>query len=98
MSRLPVPGGDDGSWGGILNDFLSVEHNTDGTHKDVIKKTGDTVAGDIATPSTGLLLSDGSASWRFFISTDGHFTVKRVSDDYTIDFFQGSSVITQGLG
>ena len=23
MARLPQPGGDDGSWGGILNDYLS---------------------------------------------------------------------------
>ncbi|HSX06712.1 MAG TPA: glycosyl hydrolase family 28-related protein [Candidatus Saccharimonadia bacterium] len=33
MSRLPTPGSDDGSWGNVLNDFLSVEHNGDGTLK-----------------------------------------------------------------
>lgn len=33
MSRLPVPGQDAGAWGSILNDFLSVEHNNDGTLK-----------------------------------------------------------------
>ncbi|HKX73157.1 MAG TPA: right-handed parallel beta-helix repeat-containing protein [Candidatus Saccharimonadales bacterium] len=33
MTRLPVPGQDDGTWGNILNDFLSVEHNSDGTLK-----------------------------------------------------------------
>lgn len=33
MARLPQPGGDSGSWGDILNDFLSVEHNGDGTLK-----------------------------------------------------------------
>lgn len=33
MARLPVPGGDNGSWGSILNDFLHVEHNDDGTLK-----------------------------------------------------------------
>jgi hypothetical protein len=33
MSRLPVPGGDDGTWGGILNDFLSQSLNSDGTLK-----------------------------------------------------------------
>jgi hypothetical protein len=33
MSRLPEPGGDKGSWGNILNDFLSVEHNANGTLK-----------------------------------------------------------------
>lgn len=31
MARLPTPGGDAGNWGQILNDFLSQEHNADGT-------------------------------------------------------------------
>jgi len=31
MARLPTPGSDDGSWGTILNSFLSVSHNGDGT-------------------------------------------------------------------
>jgi hypothetical protein len=29
--RLPTPGGDDGHWGEILNDFLGIVHATDGT-------------------------------------------------------------------
>lgn len=33
MTRLPTPGQDDGTWGNILNEFLSVAHNTDGTLK-----------------------------------------------------------------
>lgn len=33
MARLPTPGGDDGSWGSVLNDFLDQAHNTDGTLK-----------------------------------------------------------------
>jgi len=33
VSRLPIPGKDEGEWGGILNDFLLVDHQTDGTHK-----------------------------------------------------------------
>ncbi|HSD56516.1 MAG TPA: glycosyl hydrolase family 28-related protein [Candidatus Saccharimonadales bacterium] len=33
MARLPIPGSDDGSWGTILNDFLTVSHNADGTLK-----------------------------------------------------------------
>lgn len=33
MARLPIPGQDAGSWGNILNEFLSVELNTDGTLK-----------------------------------------------------------------
>jgi len=33
MTRLPIPGSDDGSWGDILNDFLGQAHNTDGSLK-----------------------------------------------------------------
>lgn len=36
MARLPEPGGDDGTWGDILNQYLSIEHNPDGT----LKNTG----------------------------------------------------------
>lgn len=34
MARLPQPGSDNGVWGDILNDFLSVAHASDGTVKD----------------------------------------------------------------
>lgn len=33
MSRLPVPGSDNGQWGSVLNDFLDVSHNSDGSLK-----------------------------------------------------------------
>lgn len=33
MSRLPTPGSDTGTWGTILNDFLLVSHNADGSLK-----------------------------------------------------------------
>lgn len=32
MARLPTPGGDDGNWGTVLNEYLHAEHNADGTH------------------------------------------------------------------
>lgn len=35
MSRLPTPGSDSGQWGTILNDYLSVAHNADGTLKPI---------------------------------------------------------------
>ena len=34
MTRLPQPGSDAGTWGQVLNDYLSVIHKTDGTLKD----------------------------------------------------------------
>jgi len=58
MARLPVPGSDSNTWGDVLNGFLTVEHNADGTLKTngtiatkandnaVVHNTGDeTVAG-----------------------------------------------------
>jgi hypothetical protein len=33
MARLPIPGGDDDTWGQVLNDFLTVSHASDGTLK-----------------------------------------------------------------
>jgi hypothetical protein len=40
MARLPTPGSDDGTWGTVLNDYLSQSHNADGTIKDGIVSTG----------------------------------------------------------
>lgn len=36
MARLPIPGSDDGNWGNILNEYLLVSHNADGTPKDAV--------------------------------------------------------------
>lgn len=41
--RLPVPGGDDQTWGSLLNDFLRVAHNDDGT----LKSASGAIIGDI---------------------------------------------------
>jgi hypothetical protein len=41
-ARLPISGSDDGTWGYILNDFLSVEHNNDGT----LKRSGQIVTAE----------------------------------------------------
>lgn len=38
MPRLPTPGGDIDTWGGILNDYLAVEHDADGSHKAALAK------------------------------------------------------------
>ncbi len=52
MARLPTPGGDDGNWGEILNDFLSVGHNSDGSLKNVVDRTNTQTIGGTKTFST----------------------------------------------
>jgi hypothetical protein len=47
MARLPVPGDDAGAWGAILNDFLSVSHNPDGTLKDVVPDATNSLKGKL---------------------------------------------------
>ena len=42
MTRLPVPGADAGFWGDVLNDFLRVEHNEDGT----LRRSSDIIAAE----------------------------------------------------
>lgn len=53
-SRLPVPGSDNGAWGAILNDYLSVSLNPNGT----IQPGALTEAGAYAMPSSGIPSSD----------------------------------------
>ncbi|MGF7229618.1 MAG: hypothetical protein ACQR33_06610 [Candidatus Saccharibacteria bacterium] len=57
MVRLPVPGSDDGNWGSILNDFVSVEASSngilkirsDGTLANLAHTAGDEVIAGIKT-------------------------------------------------
>ena len=50
MSRLPQVGGDSNEWGNVLNDFLSVSLDTDGTIKaSAISTKIGTIAGSPTT-------------------------------------------------
>ena len=66
MSRLPTPGADSGTWGQILNDFLTTSLNEDGTLKssavtasgaaqndDVVHNTGGETINGLKTFTTG---------------------------------------------
>lgn len=73
MARLPEPGADSGQWGEILNDYLMVSHNADGTLKtgsvssSTVQDSAITVAKISTTigPTNGQALTyDGSGlSW-----------------------------------
>ena len=58
MARLPQPGSDDGTWGGILNEYLSQAHNADGTLKDNVV-TADVLKNQSVVTN---VLADGSVT------------------------------------
>lgn len=51
MARLPTVGGDSGNWGAVLNEYLSIEHNADGTLKKAADITAAKAAADSAVQS-----------------------------------------------
>lgn len=86
MARLPNPGSDDGVWGSLLNDFLGVEHNSDGTLKSsgslaskasasttISAGTGLTGGGDLTTNRT-LAVSYGTTAGTAAQGNDSRIT------------------------
>lgn len=81
--RLPTPGSDNGTWGTVLNDFLQVAHNTDGTlQADAVQAAGAVIASEIgaadgvaALNGTGQVptsqLGTGTGSTSHFLRGDG---------------------------
>jgi collagen type VII alpha len=67
--RLPTPGSDDGTWGNILNGFLEVSHNADGT---LIPFA---VATALPTPIPTTNLGNGTASSTNFLRGDGTWAI-----------------------
>ncbi len=53
-TRLPYVGGDDGDWGQVLNSFLQVAHNGDGT----LQPSAVTTAGAYSKPGSGIPATD----------------------------------------
>src|SRR5689334_11989714 len=58
MARLPVSGSDNGTWGDILNDFLVVAHNADGT----LKPIGDSGVSSLSQSKISNLVADLAAT------------------------------------
>jgi hypothetical protein len=70
MSRLPLPGQDAGTWGAILNDYLSVEHNADGTLKKAIDiSTAKSTADQALTTANAAYIKPGTGIPKTDLST-----------------------------
>ncbi len=61
MSRLPTPGSDNDTWGDILNDFLGVSLNADGTLKSSAVSTAGAVLTSQKNGANGYAGLDGSS-------------------------------------
>jgi hypothetical protein len=70
LAQLPVPGQHDGTWGDILNDFLLVEHNSDGT----LKKSA-----DITTATTTAQAAQTTANNALAATTGTVPTTRRIN-------------------
>ncbi|HLP86815.1 MAG TPA: hypothetical protein VK153_03000 [Candidatus Paceibacterota bacterium] len=74
MSRLPTVGQDNNEWGTILNDYLSVEHNEDGTQKLLTESVSRTIyVSATGNDDTG----DGSATLPYLTIGKALSTIKK---------------------
>jgi hypothetical protein len=80
MARLPVPGGDEGSWGETLNEFLLTEHNDDGT----LKLRGDGTFATTAAVANGLETKQTKTTIVVGPSGDAGFVTDGVNDHVQI--------------
>jgi len=68
MARLPKPGGDNEVWAQVLNDFLLVAHNPDGTPR---AKAASLIGGTIGLADLKTINPAGQAIGNFILSNDG---------------------------
>lgn len=88
-SRLPTPGGDDGNWGTILNDFLSQSLSADGTLKDGVvtrAKTSSAVQTSLDAADNAIPLSQkGAASGVASLDSSSKLTATQLPDTVLVE-------------
>lgn len=108
MARLPVPGSDDGTWGDLLNDFLVVAHNPDGTlksapvndatasSKGVVQLAGD-LGGTASSPTVPGLAQKANSSTTITAGTGlsggGDLSTNRT---LSVNFGTGAGTVMEG--
>jgi hypothetical protein len=82
MSRLPNPGQDNGTWGHILNEYLSVVHNADGSLKDGIVAPSN--LNNELSDKINAVAAGGSANLSISATVNSVTVVSDTGDDATI--------------
>lgn len=103
MARLPVPGGDNNDWGGILNDYLLVSHNDDGTLKasaaPVQSVAGRTGAVTLAKNDVGLGNVDNTSDADKPVSTATQTAINAHTNPQTQTWaWEGAAEVLTGTG
>lgn len=75
MSRLPNPGKDEGNWGQILNEFLRVEHDSNGK----LRPTG-SLAAKYTKPQGGIPKNDLSSGVQIALDKVNAMSVESLND------------------
>jgi hypothetical protein len=97
MPRLPQPGSDDGTWGDILNTYLSVEHNPNGSQKPLPQSTIIDLEDDLAAKADSTELDSkapiNSPTFTGSVTLPGNPTssLQAATKDY-VDTAAGSAV------
>jgi hypothetical protein len=71
MARLPKPGGDVDKWAQVLNDFLLVAHNPDGTSRSASAGVLAAATGTVALADLKTINPAGQSIGNFVLSNDG---------------------------
>jgi hypothetical protein len=72
MARLPIPGSDDNDWGAILNDFLNISHNSDGSLQgNALRQAGAITKVNGVTPQNGSLSLSASDIGAYTLPSGG---------------------------
>jgi hypothetical protein len=85
MARLPTPGGDTGTWGNILNDFILQTHNADGSLKNEI--IAEANLSQALQSKVNTVASGGIA--------DGSITSAQIADGTIVETDLSSAVVTK---
>jgi len=94
MARLPTVGGDDGNWGSVLNEFLEIEHNADGTHGLASGLVTDVVNTQSSVGSTYTLPAPTAAGMHYLTLTSSctvTFPTAVAGQSFTLILKQGES-------